>query len=603
MTGKLRVAVMALVLALLGAAPAMAAGYAVEATFDRPVIRAGETVILTVSISAQGARLPSVEPQLPRQLPQMFDIVSRGNSLQTRFVNGKSSVLHEFTYRLRPKRTGDLRLPPVGVPIEGRRYSSDQLALKVEPAVSPEQAQSTGQKVPYFAEARVVAPERVYPGQEIRLSLVLYSVTPFVRFGFTGGGIPQVPGLRMLNLEHRGNVSLDQVQRGGTTYYSAPVVNLVLYPLKSGPVEIPPIGLEMQLSGARGGNNDPFFESFFSRFRGRTVEAQTKAHKLNVVPLPAEGRPENFSGVVGQVGISGQLSAREAKVGEVVPYNVSISLRGDSVAMRMPELELPPGYDSFDAQVQEGTGATSDQGLVHRKKYSFLIVPRRPGTHQLQPARFTWFDPEAVRYREWRSPPVTLTVSGQAEPGAGSALDIEMSEDSGDYEGGKPAELRYIKPDAESLSAGGAGPAWLSAGFVALGVLPIGLFAGALVWDRRRSREASDKSWARFKRAGRRFRDELKAAGEIGDDAARAGASAQALLAVVSDLWNFEAIGLTHPQLDERLEALGVSEELRRQLIAFLEAADAARFGGASGGEDWVGSARTLGEQMREARG
>ena len=405
MTG--RAVLLSLVILLASALPAMAQ-YQVSAEFDRPVLRAGETVMLTVSISSESARVPSIEPELPRELSENFEIISRGSSFQTTFVNGASSVTKEFTYRLRPKRAGDISLPPVTARIGNGRYGSRPLSLKVEPALAPEAAKAQGQKVPYFAEARVIAPSQLYPGQEIRLSLVLFSVTPFVRFGFTGGGLPNIPGVRILNVERRGNVTLDQVKRGDTTYYSAAVVNLVIYPLKSGPLRIPPIGVEMQLSGSRGSDWDPFFDSFFSRFRGRTVETQTRDHQLNVLPLPDEGRPSEFSGVVGQVGISGQLTTRQAKVGEVVPYTVDVSLRGDSVAMRTPALNLPPGYDSFDAQVQEGSSATSDQGLIHRKKYSFLIVPRRPGTHQLQPATFSWFDPVARQYRVWKSPPVQL---------------------------------------------------------------------------------------------------------------------------------------------------------------------------------------------------
>ncbi|MCB0218946.1 MAG: protein BatD [Chrysiogenetes bacterium] len=596
-----RSALLSLVLLLASVLPALAQ-YQVVAEFDRPVVRAGETVMLTVSVSSSSASVPSIEPELPRELSENFEVISRGSSFQTSFVNGASSVTKEFSYRLRPRRSGDIRLPPVMVPIAGRRYGSEPLALTVEEAVAPDEALAKGQKVPYFAEARVLAPSALYPGQEIRLSLVVFSVSPFVRFGFTGGGIPSIPGVRILNIERRGNINLDQVKRGDTTYYSAAMVNLVLYPLKSGPLVIPPIGVELQLSGSRGNDWDPFFDSFFSRFRGRAVQTQTQQHKLTVLPLPDDGRPAEFSGVVGQVGISGQLTTRQAKVGEVVPYTVDVSLRGDSVAMRTPTLTLPPGYDSFDAQVQEASSATSDQGLIHRKKYSFLIVPRRPGTQELQPATFSWFDPVARQYRVWKSPPVKLTVSGQAEPGAGSATDIEMSTGAEDYESGKPAELRYIKPDAESLAVS-AKSTWLSAGFLALGAAPVGLFGLMLVWDRRRSREATDKSWARFKRAGKRFREELKAAAALSDPVAQAGASAQALLAVISDLWDFEAIGLTHQQLGERLESLGVDEEVRAALHSFLESADAARFGGSSESGNWTEDARALGEKLREARG
>lgn len=79
-------------------------------------------------------------------------------------------------------------------------------------------------------------------------------------------------------------------------------------PVKSGALEIPASSLEARLQVP--GSPPPGFADIFQQFGGvlppgmftnsRDVRIETKPVTLEVIPVPKEGKPENFSGAIGK---------------------------------------------------------------------------------------------------------------------------------------------------------------------------------------------------------------------------------------------------------------------------------------------------------------
>lgn len=589
---------LALLLLLVWAVPARAQ-YSVSARFDRAEARVGDVITLQVELQAGSVSFSDISPELPPQTNSFFDVLSSSSSVQTSIVNGNVSSSRSVIYQLRATREGDVNLGPVRVTSGGKTFTSAPLKIRIRKQLSPEEGLAQGERVPYLAEARTMIPPQVYPGQEIPVSLVLSAVIPFARWGLSGNVMPAMPKFRVVDLPSGRQTSLVQAERAGTTYHTANVKQWALYPLVSGDTEIPPIGVEMHLVQGAGGlvpdTLDPFFAPFFRQFGGRVVQAVTKKIPVHVEPLPLQGRPADFSGAVGQIDISGQGLSTNANVGDAIPYTIRMVIRGDADAVLAPRLNLPVGYDSFDAEVNSSSAPLGDGGLQTQKQFSYLLVPRRPGRQQFSPASFSWFDPVTGQYRTWQAPPVTIFASGAAEPGA-----LPSSPGS---QGSGSAELRYIKPDATELSLG-ARPPWGQAWVWALVLLAPAGFGAVSYAASRRSREESDRGWARYRSASKRFKATLEDAGIAVSDKERISLVGQAVLRLISDLWNFEAIGLTQEQLLARLSELGVPEQARSQLQVLLGGLDEVRFAGAAGGggRDFLGEARAIAEVLREAR-
>ncbi|MEW6775699.1 MAG: BatD family protein [Bdellovibrionota bacterium] len=578
------------------AAPA----FSVAARFDRAEAVVGELLSLTVEVTGQVARLPNADPQLPAEFLHYFEIQGASHSFQTSIVNGAATVKKTVMYQVRPIKAGQVRLGSAVMAIGDAVYKSQPLEILVrEAGAAPAGRKPGGEAVPYFVEARTPVKSPVYVGEEIPVSLVIYSVAPVTNVNLSAG-FPAPTRFRREVIDTHGNYTLNQVQRNGTNYYSASVLQVAFYPLASGPARIEPVTLDLQLGGTPQQLLDQFWGGMFGRLRGQSVRASTEALSFEVQPVPEAGKPHSFAGAVGKISILGTLAggaaSRQVKVGDPVPYTVEVSIRGNPDAVLAPALRLPQGFDSFDAQVSQTPLPTPEGGIEFKKTFSYLLVPRRPGTERFSPLSFSWFDPEKEKYQTWEAPAVELLVTGTAEPGAMDGAPSMKKEEPG-------LQLRYIKPDAQDLAAGRssllANPAFLAAV-----IFPLGVFGGCAAVARKRARSEQDAPWARRQKARKRFEASLKRAARAEGTGARAGESAQALLSLVGDLWNFEAAGLTRPALEGRLSELGVEEALRKEFLSFLARLDEARFAGAGlpEGAGLIDETRRLGGKFLQAR-
>ena len=67
--------------------------------------------------------------------------------------------------------------------------------------------------------------------------------------------------------------------------------------------------------------NDPFFSS------GRPRAVTSEALELKVLPLPQQGRPADFSGLVGRYQLESNLEPKQVKAGESATFTVELKGR------------------------------------------------------------------------------------------------------------------------------------------------------------------------------------------------------------------------------------------------------------------------------------
>jgi hypothetical protein len=134
--------------------------------------------------------------------------------------------------------------------------------------------------------------------------------------------------------------------------------------------------------------------------------------ELNFKPLPAPA-PVEFAKAVGNFTLTAKASATTVAVGGAVTWTVELSGSGN-----WPEISrLPAQAISRDFQVVTPvTKRTMKKGQLFEGSLTqeMLLVPSRPGTFQLGPVRFTYFDPQAGSYQMLTSESVALTVTGEA---------------------------------------------------------------------------------------------------------------------------------------------------------------------------------------------
>lgn len=581
----------------------------VRASFDRSVARENESLMLEISVEARNAQVPQVQMQMPEGFRRFFEVLSTGTSIETRITNGQATARRRYQYRLRAIASGEVALDPVRVVVGNDVYVSDPLRIRIEPEMNVEQAAQVGNPRPYFAEVRVDADEPLYPGEEVRLTVVVYAVAPIRDWDLSNAqDVVSPQRFRAEVLERPQGLHLEEVDRGGIRYQSASILRMIFYPLVSGELEIPRFDVRLQLAqppmhdpGSQSVNS--LFQQFFGGQRGRVVETSVSGQKLDVLPLPEEGRPPAFDGAVGEMAFSSRVERAQAKTGEAFSYMVIAQFRGDPNAVHAPELDLPRGWDGFDSRTELDKRVTPDGGILYSKTFTYLIVPRVPGRQEFSPTRFAWFDPRAGRYRLWVAPEIGVNVSGAPQAFSNLGTTGGREQQRGD-EAGPDLQLRYIKPDAGSLRMDEE-PEDGTAGLYAALLAPVGLFGASWFVARRRERARGDLAWRRRRRARHHFSAALRELEQSGDARERAAIAARALLGLVGDLWNTEAGGLRYERLESFLIREGVGEADARRVIEILRAVDEVRFSGGVGqpsADTLTGEVRRLGRALEEAR-
>ncbi|MCF0222850.1 MAG: protein BatD, partial [Fibrobacter sp.] len=216
-----------------------------------------------------------------------------------------------------------------------------------------------------------------------------------------------------------------------------------LSPTKSGTLQIPPFKFKYTKRGEpkvveekkqMGGM------SFSSRsIRQESVEAETSTPIVNIVvkPLPEEGKPSDFSGMVGDYKFSANFDKESLKVGEAL--TLSISIRGDGTPGTITDPKFPD-FSDFRSVPPENTinKKISGNKVVTSKDIRIFLYPKKKGEFTIPSISYSWFNPSKKKYETATAGPWNIIVEkGENSPEAifqapttvGSALNATQKQE------------------------------------------------------------------------------------------------------------------------------------------------------------------------------
>lgn len=585
----------------------------IEVEMDRTQVYEGESVGYTVT-------LLNVESSAPPKLEGFDDFevqYQNQRSLNSSFIsniNGRLTRVNRFGtayhYRLMPLRTGTLRVPAPTAEVSGVTLTGRALMLKVvgpepqgevilEIASSPKtvyplqpftvtlKAWVKALPSPYTEQSPLSVqrnapmltipwvdnlPEDLVPDEDSQKWLGGLASRAFGSQRSVGFGINNISSSFSLfseqkivfQLPHKRTVRPDL--DGGAQDYWEYSLQRTFTTHRPGSFRFGPVSLKGTFATGREGSD---------RLKGGEIFAVAKAIEVKIKDVPLEGRPDSFTGAIGEFTFEASLLPERARVGDPMTLVLKLKGKGTLDRARAPDLEAYPVIaEKF--KVYEATEET--QGLT--RTFTYSLRPMAADVEAFPAVPLSYFDVSKERYVTLRTDPIAIHIEA-ADQLAGE--DIIVQPAAGDRNGQKAIEARkegifanIMDPSAlrdESVDfrihgaiLGGMAVLYL---FVAFTTRRFRKVSGDQALQRRRS--ATGRARARIGEAAAKL--------EAGDLQQGVDLIRSAVTGLVADAADLPEAGLTVRDVKEHLHRFGIEAELVERIEALLASCDAARYG------------------------
>ncbi len=446
--------ILALILPLCLHAQEVAAGLSANRA------QVGEPVQLMVTVrGARGAEVPE------KLSVKGLQINLAGRSTQFEMRNFKMSSTLTYTYIVVPLFEGEFTIPPFDVQIEGKSFRTQVMRLSVSgggqaapqspglpqgaqiPSGPPPSSADEGD--PFFADL-ILSKKKVFVGEVVPVELRFYFNS---RIGGQVGERPNFGGEGFTVQKFSNAVKREQVVNG--TNYTVFSFQSAITAVKSGTLEIPEASLEARLQFP--GKMPQGFDSFFNNLPlpqgmfsdNRDVTLKTKPMQLEVLPLPKDGKPEDFSGAVGKFTIDASVSPKKAAAGEPVTLKASVSGQGNFEGMGSPVLTGDEGWRSYPPT--DKFQSTDAVGFTGEKTFEFPLIARQDQT-RTPGLRFSYFDPSTEKYIVLTQDPLEVNAkAGGAGAPAASATPVAAAPQANKP---APTSTPASTPDVTAMAGG-----------------------------------------------------------------------------------------------------------------------------------------------------
>jgi hypothetical protein len=512
---------------------------------------------------------------------------SRSTFSNTQIINGNvtSESGIKFTYILMANTAGTYTVPGATIVADGNSMVSNSVRIKVLPADQSSQsssgsgsgksssASSTSVSAQDLFVTANVSRTSVYEQEAFLLTYKIY--TRDSRMGLDNVKLPDFKGFHSQEIERPANARWSQEHYNGRNYYTTVYRQFVLFPQQSGKLSIEPARFDATVEKVV--QSDDPFEAFFNG-GGNVVSVKktltTPTININVLPLPA-GKPEGFSGGVGEFNISSSINSESVKTNDAITVKLIISGTGNLKLLHDPEIKFPEDFEVYDPKVDNQSKITPE-GMSGSKVIEYLAIPRHPGDYKIPGVKFSYFDTKTKSYK-------TLTTDDynvHVEKGAGNADNVIANFTNKEDLKVLGEDIRYIKLNDVELQERGKF-FYGSTIFWMLYIIPALILAAILIAYRKQAAANANVAKTRTKKANKVATKRMKAAGKLlseNNKEAFYDEVLKALWGYISDKLNIPVSQLTKDNVSEKLAASGVSEELTSELLATLDECEFARF-------------------------
>ena len=359
-----------------------------------------------------------------------FSIISGPNiGSEYKFINGKKSSSRSISWRIIPKRTGEINIPSLEVKVGKKIYFTNEMKVTVSEKIS----NSTNNDMFLKIE---VSNENVKVGEQINIKYTFFTriaskviETEFPSYeGFYEEKLYDPSGSK-ITPDSWNDVEIDNYK-----YKSIKLYEVALFPMFDGSFDLEPMIMKVETKEKDPGFNrlfwdDPFFDTFGQKTKARILVSDKKTINVNSL----KDKPDNFTGAVGIFDISSYLSSSDIENGTPITFYIKLKGEGNLDNIGRPLVDFPNNIDVFEGEI------TKERDISDRVSGSIVweynLIPRKSGKYSLPSVKFSFFNTNTDSWKNIRTKPLKLDVTKS----------IKKNYDSSNNDILTGKKIRYIK--------------------------------------------------------------------------------------------------------------------------------------------------------------
>jgi len=529
---------------------------------------------------------------------------SSSSSIQ--FINGRMSQSYSMTYSyiVMATKPGVIAIGPATVKVKGKRYASNTLKINVLKVSATAKSQAGNQgvssqnrsgavsgKTQATSNAKIsnkdvyikatVNNTRPYLGQQVVVTYRIYTRVPVSNLSINK--VASFKGFWSKDLL-ADNSTLQQHTEiiNGQKYVVAVIRKLALIPQQTGKLVINPMQLEcvvqIRVKNPSGNSGDPFDSFFNDPFFNQNVRNVKKtlvsnALRFKVKPLPAKGKPDCFSGAVGDYTFKSNIDKTDLTTNDALTLSITVSGSGNIELVSAPPVKFPSDFETYDPKITTNINNTGN-GVSGTKKFDYLAIPRTPGDFIIKPVKFCFFNPKDRQYHVYQSKAYRIHV----KKGKGTGVAYTTTDQQGIHILGR--DIRHIKEGPFDLLIASDYLFGTTLYYVLLALPVLLLLLLLLLWNGMKKRKAN-VSLIKNRKAQKIAHSRLIRAQKMkkqGNDKAFYDEIAQALWGYISDKFDLQKAELSMETVKEMLEQKQVAGETIKAFTDTMNSIEYARF-------------------------
>lgn len=504
--------------------------------------------------------------------PPKFDdfrvIQGPSQSVSQSWVNGKVSFSKSYTYIITPKRKGELIIGAASIKLNGATLNSKMMKVVV---LDPVEMPKNPNDPDYIAQQNIhlvaeISKGKPYVGEGIYVEYRLYVSENISVYDTSVTEAPQYNGFWNQEIKI-GSFPVKMGKYNGEDYRYIVLQKALLIPTRTGKLTIDPMKMDIVI-GVPTGRAD-----FFGNVITKNVRREFSSPKKVIRPrdLPLEGKPENFTGAVGQFDFDVSLSKGMLKANESSQIKVGVSGKGNLKLFELPEVKTPVELEKYQPERKEKVKITT-AGLQGSVTDIYTVVPQYKGKYKIPSISFSFFNPNTKKYTLINTEDLYVDVT------EGEELEIKTSGVQKKVVVLTGKNFRYIQTQSD-FETTKSSDFYKSNLFYILLFLPLILIPIVILIDKTNEKRNNDVAGLKSRKAERLAKKYLsEAKKQLGKKEAFYIALERALHNYLKGKLGVETVDISKANITKILESKKTRGDSIKQFIDVLKASDFARY-------------------------